>query len=76
MAGDSKLLNYRSDLWRNSAIRLRCFNGNSIIDDNLKWAWTYGSNMLITLTFVALNYGANCRKVSLSTSVFALCIGV
>ena len=63
MAGDSKLLNQRSDFRRNSVIRLRCFNVNSVIDDNLKWVWTVSSNMPIILTVVALSCGTNLRKV-------------
>jgi len=36
--GDIKLLNHTSNFQRNSIIRLRYFNENSIIDGNLKWA--------------------------------------
>ena len=50
--GDSKLLNHMSDFRRNNTIMLRCFNGNSVIDGNLKWAWTVCSNMPITLTLI------------------------
>ena len=73
-AGDSKILNHRSDFQRNNAIRLRCFNGNSIINGNLKWAWTVGYNMPITLIFVALNCGANFEKVSFNTLDFSVCL--
>ena len=31
-----KLFNQRNDFQRNSAIRLMCFNENSVIDGNLK----------------------------------------
>ena len=34
--GDSKFLNHVNDFQRNSATVLRCFNGNSVIDGNLK----------------------------------------
>ena len=60
--GDSKLLDHISNFRRNSTIRLRCFNGNSVIDENLKWAWTSGNNMFITLTFIVLNCGTNFEK--------------
>ena len=55
-AGDSKLLNHRSDLQSNSA---RCFNGNSVIDDNLKLVWTVDNNIPITLIFVTFNCETN-----------------
>ena len=39
-------------------------------DDNLKWPGTVGSNMPITLTFVALDGGANFGKVPFSVFVY------
>jgi len=68
---NTKLFNYSSEFQRNSTIRLRCFNGNSVIDDNLKCAWTFNSNMPITLAFVALNCEINFEK-SLLMSLFLL----
>ena len=32
---------------------------NSVIDGILKWVWTVDSSMLITLTFIAINYETN-----------------
>jgi len=61
-----------SDFWRNSIIRLRCFNRNSVINVNLKWAWTLNNNMSITFAFITLNCGANFGKVSFSTLVFSV----
>ena len=56
VAAEEKTLNSLITFLRNSAIRLLCFNSNSVIDGNLKWAWTVGSNMPISLTFVTLNW--------------------
>ena len=69
-----------SDFRRNSAIGLRCFNENSVIDDNLKWAWTVGSNIPITFSNIpitltlALNYGTNFEKAPFKTLVFSVCL--
>ena len=60
---DSKLFNLMSDFRRNSTTWLRCFNENSVIDDNLKWVLTVDSNMPITLIFVTLSCGTNIEKV-------------
>ena len=70
--GDSKLLNHTSDFQRNSTFRLRCFNGNSAIDGNHKWAWIVGNNMPITLTFVALSSETNFEKVLFSVLTFTV----
>jgi len=61
-----------SDFQRNNTIRLRCFNENSVIDGNLKWAWTVGNNMPITLTFISITYGANLEKVIFSVLSFII----
>ena len=70
MTGGSKLFNHRSDFQRNINIRVRCFNGNSIIDDNLKWACTVGSNMPITLVLITFSCGTNFEKVFFSVFYF------
>ena len=63
MTGGSKLFNHRSDFQRNIIIRLRCFNGNSIIDDNLKWG-------LDSWQQHALSCGTNFEKVIFSVLAF------
>ena len=60
---DNKLFNLMSDFRRNSTTWLRCFNENSVIDGNVKWARTVDNNMPIILTFVALNHETNFEKV-------------
>jgi len=61
-----------SDFQRNSIIMLRCFNENLVIDGNIKWVWTVGSNMLINLTFVELSCGTNFKKVIFNVLTFII----
>ena len=56
-----------SDFRRNNTIKLKYINENYVIDDNLKWAWTVGSNMHIT--FVALSCDTNLEKILFSVLV-------
>jgi len=55
-----------SDFWGDSAHKLRDFSENSVNNSNLKWGYTIGSNMPITLQVVTLDY----RTVEKSLSVF------